>query len=164
MTTPWQSEALGWLGIDVWQQHRPVVLTEVLAESTETAAEPQTRAAVDTPAEPRSVSEPPTASSVPAAEPVEVASESSPVAPVALPETTPTDTAAVTLRIEAPAEGALRMLAERIARVGRLPAASIVIVASEQAAVHLGEQRWAFSDLVAEPARKRDLWRRLCRR
>lgn len=155
MTTAWQSEALGWLGIDVWQQSRPLESAEakVVVE-----AEPQARVDVDMPVERRS------ASAAPAPEPAQIAGKAPPAEPVVPPATASTETATLTLSIEAPADGALRLLAERIAKVGRLPAASIVAVASEQAAVQLGEQRWAFSDLVAEPSRKRDLWRRLCRR
>lgn len=160
MTTVWQSEALSWLGIDVWQQNQPVGAVE----TAEIAAAPQTRVPADMPAELRSVSRPSPVPPVSDPEPAQLASVAPPGDAVVVPHATTVETTRLELRIEAPAEGALRLLAERIARAGRLPSASITVVASEQAAVQLGEQRWAFSDLVAEPARKRDLWRRLCRR
>lgn len=161
MTTAWQSEALGWLGIDVWQQSRPLESAEAKAV---VEAEPQARVDVDMPVERRSASAAPAVSPLPDPEPAQIAGKAPPAKTVVPPASASTETATLTLRIEAPADGALRLLAERIAKVGRLPAASIVVVASEQAAVQLGEQRWAFSDLVAEPSRKRELWRRLCRR
>jgi len=132
-----QAEALSWLGIDTWQLRSGGEPTPAVKEQTSPVPEAPPSAPAERTAVESSTVETPTAAAT---------------------------TVAATVRIQAPAEGPLRRLAERIARVARVPAASIGLVPERGASVMIADRSWSIGELLASPDQKRALWRCLCRR
>lgn len=142
-----QGDALSWLGIDTWQlrggYHRPAASESSAPTVIEPAAEPGAVAAVET--RDTAVEAPP----APAVGTVTAATQA------------PVDGA---ILIQAPINGAMRRLAERIAQVAGVPAASIGQSSEAQAGVTVGVRSWTLAELLERADLKRELWRCLCRR